>query len=280
MKKKILTIALSMVLCFGSSLTVMAADSPVASNGGATATVNGQEVTFVQDDWANAEVTAEQGAALSSYNQIVNSLVNEETMTEAEKKAAYEQGYISFVKQVTGIEAASMPVHYITEISKPAGITDADLAAGVAITFSAPQISAGDNIIVLHLKADGVWEVIPATAGNGQITGTFTSLSPVFYAVYTTSASEAVAGEAEPTHSHSYYDLVVAPTETTWGYTSHTCECGYVYYDNYVAPSSAATAAAVTSPKTGETEMPAVAVVLAAIATAGVLVCTRRKVNA
>lgn len=35
-------------------------------------------------------------------------------------------------------------------------------------------------------------------------------------------------------HEHIYVDELYEATETSVGYTLHTCECGYSYKDNYV----------------------------------------------
>lgn len=52
-------------------------------------------------------------------------------------------------------------------------------------------MKVSDRVLVLHLRADGIWETIgDAVAGEGTITGTFTSLSPVFYAVVTEEQQE------------------------------------------------------------------------------------------
>lgn len=42
--------------------------------------------------------------------------------------------------------------------------------------------------------------------------------------------------EAVVVHEHDYADAVTAPTCTEQGYTTHTCECGESYVDDYVEP--------------------------------------------
>lgn len=58
-----------------------------------------------------------------------------------------------------------------------------DISSGKQITFTDDKIAANvtgaDQIVVLHVKNDGTIECVPATAGDGCITATFTSLSPV-----------------------------------------------------------------------------------------------------
>ena len=57
-------------------------------------------------------------------------------------------------------------------------------------TFSVSGITAGMSVTVLHKGVDG-WEVVPSSAGNGTVTATFTSLSPVAIVVNATSAKTA-----------------------------------------------------------------------------------------
>lgn len=189
--------------------------------------------------------------------------VDETTLTDAQKASV--QKYGEAMKELTGVEASNCKIIDLIDIHKPDGVTDEELAEGIDITFPVRWIASSDKIIVLHLKSDGVWELIPATAGDGKITARFTSLSPVVIAKV--SEETAANGTEQGTHVHSYYEQVVAPTADTWGYTMHTCECGDSYADNYVAPFSQGAGDAAVSPKTGETGVPyAVAcVMLAAI---------------
>jgi len=140
----------------------------------------------------------------------------------------------------------------------------------ITITMPIPVGVEANHLTILHYHQDGNSEKMsPKINADGTITFTITSFSTFVFVNEKEDSEE---------HYHSYYDMTVAPTDTTWGYTSHTCECGDVYYDNYVAPLSEATAA-VTSPKTGENAMPVV-ILFASFAAAGAAVCVRRKVNA
>lgn len=60
------------------------------------------------------------------------------------------------------------------------------------ITFNVGGVVAGQKIAVLHQLADGSWEVItPDNVGNGTVTVTFSSLSPVAFVAYDASAKTA-----------------------------------------------------------------------------------------
>ena len=178
--------------------------------------------------------------------------IDETALNDAQKSSIQE--YKEAMEKLTGVNPAYCTAFELVDIHKPDGVTDEELAEGIDITFPVSWIASSDKIIVLHLKSDGVWELLPATAGDGKITATFTSLSPVM--ITKVSEEAATDGTEQGTHIHSYYDQVVSPTADTWGYTLHTCECGAQYIDTYVAPVGTGQAAALTdliSPKTGET---------------------------
>lgn len=267
MKKKILTAVLSMVLCLGMSTSVFAASSVTGSTQGAYATVNGQQIKVqVSQTMSYNEVQSEKvdKALADKFNNVDWT----EVKTEEEREAIYSKIYVEFIKETIGVTVSGVESMNIRDIKAPAGV---DMSAGVPITFATPGIAAGDSVIVIHLTAAGEWENIPAVAGNGEITGTFTSLSPVFY--FKVTGTETASEE----HYHSFATTVAAPTETTWGYTMYTCACGYSYVDEYVAPTSTATTAATTSPKTADSAIPAFAVMIAFASAAGIAVVSRRK---
>jgi len=86
-----------------------------------------------------------------------------------------------------------------------------DISAGVPITFTDSAIKAnvktGDNIIVLHVKHDGTIEYLPAVAGDGTITATFNSLSPVaWFKVNVGDGSEGVA----PKTGESFWNYLLS----------------------------------------------------------------------
>lgn len=86
-----------------------------------------------------------------------------------------------------------------------------DFSAGIPVTFTnssiAANVKSGDKIIVLHVKKDGSIEYIPAVAGDGKITGTFTSLSPVAW--FKVDASGTADG-VSPKTGESFWDFLLA----------------------------------------------------------------------
>lgn len=61
----------------------------------------------------------------------------------------------------------------------------------LTITFKVPGVLSTTKVAVLHY-ADGAWQVEPSKAGNGTITATFDSLSPVAFVVDKNTSSSAV----------------------------------------------------------------------------------------
>jgi hypothetical protein len=64
----------------------------------------------------------------------------------------------------------------MADLSIPEGT---DLTNGIRVTLSVSGILAGDNIKVLHQKSGGDWETLDASAGNGTVTVTMQSFSPI-----------------------------------------------------------------------------------------------------
>lgn len=246
MKKKLVTLALSVVLCLGSALTVAAAPSPAPSKPVIpTTTVNG--------NWA-ATANESQKAVLDA----IDAKITEGT----DQKVVFAE----VISGVTGTAVSEVGTYGRGDIAPSRAYTEAELAAGVQETFAAVGVKSGDNVVVLHLKADGQWEKLAANVpGDGAITATFHSFSPILWAV--------VPGEA---HYHNYTAYKTEPTATTWGYTTYICACGDTYYGEYVAPTGTAASNSAVSPKTSESNAPyAVGFVMFAAAAAGAVVCRK-----
>lgn len=86
--------------------------------------------------------------------------------------------------------------------------SDVDISSGVKVTFTDSNIKAsvknGDKVIVLHVKHDGSIEYIPAVAGDGTITATFTSLSPIAWFKVGTNT-----GGVSPKTGVSFWDFLM-----------------------------------------------------------------------
>lgn len=92
----------------------------------------------------------------------------------------------------SAIEAANVTVLDSMEVKTAPGIV-VSAENPVSITFSFPGVTANSNVYVLHYE-NGNWVVVPTTVGDGVVTGTFTSLSPVALVADKTTLKSAVLG--------------------------------------------------------------------------------------
>lgn len=247
MKKKVLAVIAAMTMTLSMGMTAFAANSPVVDDTPdqegyattATTTIGGVAVTldFTWDEVnMYAQATEAQRAELLKY-------------FDAENEAAMNAYVKTLFESVTGYTASADAnkapfVKDYFSLDLPAGVTMP--AGGIDITIEAPYATAGDTAwFLLHLKEDGTWEYIKTTAGNGTLTGRFTSLSPV----YVICAPEAKAPAGTTT---------AAPAATTTAKTTTTT----------------------TAPKTGDFAGVQVAGMFALISAAGIAVYAKRQKKA
>lgn len=182
MKKKLVAVFMvSMITVMMTGLAVNAAPSPTTSvTTATTATTATTEEATPATTYAN--VTASNSVIVDGEEKTLT--VTVKPVSVATLKAAQTQA-----SSLIG-DAAS--VLQIVDVSLPAGTT----FSKVQLTFNVPGIVAGQNIAILHQKTDGTWEkIIPDSVGNGTVTATFNSLSPV--AIVAANAS-AQTGEVAP----------------------------------------------------------------------------------
>ena len=129
---------------------------------------------------AAPSVTAEDIAKpVEKVVTVVNGQEVSLTVEKVESKTL-ETVYEQVKKAVAGSEnkKAEHDVVAVVEVSLPTGVKMPK--EGLAITFDVDGVVKGDNIYLLHGKADGTWETIkPSKVEDGKVTATFTSLSPV-----------------------------------------------------------------------------------------------------
>lgn len=170
-------------------------DDDEADTQSAAATVNGQQIA--------ASVTGIQSSDVPEIQAATNNLVN-----WVNQIASQPTEVINILKQY----APSMNVSGVTaggtlDITIP---NNTDISAGARITFTNDSIAAnvrsGDKVVVLHVKHDGTIEYLPAVAGDGNITATFTSLSPVAW--FKVDASGNTSG-VSPKTGMSFWDFLL-----------------------------------------------------------------------
>lgn len=184
MKKKIVTVVLSLVLCLGMSMTTLAAGSPSANNSSTTSTSSTTTTTTTTTAAPKVEQKAitqdalndVQKQALSSYFTDMQSIDNDATLTAEQKTEKKATAVQNMINKVLGLSYT-----YKSGVYGTYELTATDLSQPLAISVAG--IKAGDTVVVAHLTSAGVWENVPVTdVKDGVVYAKFTSLSPVFVA--------------------------------------------------------------------------------------------------
>ena len=130
---------------------------------------------------SQAAVEAQKEAvALASGVEAANVVVNGQSV--AVTISSVSPATVSEAKKVAEINLpASATVLKVVDVSLPVDFES------VTLTFEVSGVKAGQKVTVLHMLPDHNWEILPGTAGNGTVTATFTSLSPVAFVVGATS---------------------------------------------------------------------------------------------
>lgn len=167
----------------------------------------------------NVAITPEQGAA-SVGGMKIPVAVSEVMKSDNPNVQASIDNLVNWTSQASSQKAVSVLNKYAPAMKVSSVLASGtleliiggavDLSAGVPITFTdesiAANVKSGDQIVVLHVKHDGSIEYVPAVAGDGQITATFTSLSPVaWFKVNTGGATVGVS----PKTGISFWDFLI-----------------------------------------------------------------------
>lgn len=157
--KKLTALVLAVVCAMALGMTAFAAGSPSAGSvGSSAASATDKNGNAVEVTFGSSSVAAPSGADLQK-------LLGD----------AFVEG---------------MAVRNVMDVSVPDGT-----AFPVTITFNVSGVTADSHVAVLHYNGSA-WEVVSSKAGNGTVTATFTSLSPV--AIVTDAAGSAASGDASP----------------------------------------------------------------------------------
>lgn len=178
--KKLMGAILVAALTSAMSLSVLAANNPSASKNGVV-----NEVASAKD--------ANGNAVKVSFAEL----------TAAQKEAAKEIQTTEGLKAVLGNAfVEGMKVVDVREVTVPEGTT-----FPLTITFKVPGVTKNSDVAILHY-VNGAWQTEKATAGEGTITATFESLSPI--AFVTTSAPSPKTGETSAVTTVAIIALVAA----------------------------------------------------------------------
>lgn len=164
-KKKIFGTIMAMSLVLMMGFQAIAADSPSADG-----------------------VVTEATQATDKNGKSVE--IDVQTLPEEYKQVAEEIKNLTTLKTVLG--SAYVDGMEVVDVRDVVIVGDASLVEfPVTVTFKVPGVLSTTKVAVLHY-VDGAWQVEPSEAGNGTITATFDSLSPVAFVVDKNTSSSAM----------------------------------------------------------------------------------------
>lgn len=162
---KTIGLALATAACIG--MTAFAAPSPTASTPVSDTAVSGTDANGQAIDISDIIITSDTS---SEYADVVNNI-----QTEA--------GFAQIVKELnlaSVIGASSEENVTLMDVKDVKVIGNVKFP--VTLTFSVKGVVPTTKGTILHYNGTA-WEVIDTTMGNGTMTGTFDSLSPVAFVV-------------------------------------------------------------------------------------------------
>ena len=150
--KKVVALLMAAVMTVGMATVAFAAPSPAATTGTVKEAVdaNGKSIELVASD-NYAEVDQAAVAEIKSDAQAV------------------------LKKVVPSVNAADYKLAMLKDV---AYVGEGTPVFPVKVTFNVDGVTAASKVIVLHY-VNGAWQQETAVAGNGTVTVTFNSLSPV-----------------------------------------------------------------------------------------------------
>ncbi len=165
--KKVVALLMAAVMTVGMATVAFAAPSPAATTGTVKEAVdaNGKSIELVaSDNYAKADQAA--AAEIKSDAQAV------------------------LKKVVPSVNAADYKLAMLKDV---AYVGEGTPVFPVKVTLNVDGVTAASKVIVLHY-VNGAWQQETAVAGNGTVTVTLNSLSPV--AIYVDGAATAGNGSA------------------------------------------------------------------------------------
>lgn len=162
---KTIGLALATVACIG--MTAFAATSPTASTPVSDTAVSGTDADGQAIDISDIIITSE---IPSEYADVVNEIQTEAGFT----KVVNDLGLVKVIGASSEENLTLLDVKDVSVIG--------NVKFPVTLTFNVKGVVNTTKGTILHYNGTA-WEVIDTTMGNGTMTGTFDSLSPVAFVV-------------------------------------------------------------------------------------------------
>ncbi len=216
--------------------------------------------------------TDSEGAVLEAQKEKVESI----QYTENGQEQALSYGVVT----TDELSEANDKAKSVSEEAEILGMVDVvapsgvDASKGITLTITASGVKAGDNIRILHKKADGTWEtLIPSQVMTGKVIVTLGSLSPIAIVRYPSNVN--VDGDnnvnADPTTPDTNISEGGDSTVDSSNSANPTINQNVTVNQNVTSGTGASSA---TSPKTGASfpVLPAIAV----LAIMGIAICGKK----
>lgn len=162
---KTIGLALAAAACIG--MTAFAAPSPTASTPVSDTAVSGTDADGQAIDISDIVITSD---IPSEYADVVD---------EIQTEAGFAQvvNDLDLVKVIGASSAENLTLLDVKDVS-----VKGNVKFPVTLTFNVKGVVSTTKGTILHYNGTA-WEVIDTTMGNGTMTGTFNSLSPVAFVV-------------------------------------------------------------------------------------------------
>jgi len=229
-KKKLAVMATVLCLTVTSVVSAFGATSPSTSESDSTSnvTLDQNTTSALSDSLPVATADADKVTAVEEGGSKLDDGI---TLHVSSISEADYQDLLSKVTSGTPVAQAEV---YVTRDSDNATLS----LASLTLTMNVSGASASKSYVVYHKKADGTYETVNATSGNGTVTFTITGCSPLIVVELPESAASTTTSST------------VSSSDSATGVNTST-----------------------TSPKTGET---VTASLIALISLAGAVVCLRK----
>jgi len=175
-RKALLASVLCVLLCAAFGMSVLAAPSP--STSGAVQSASGTDA----NKGSIQIVVSASGQSLSASE--LQSILG----------SAYESG-------MTVLDVKDVSIVTVGD-----GGTD-EIAFPVTITFNVTGVTSSSKVTLLHY-VNNAWTVVPCTVGNGTVTASFDSLSPVAFIVDSSTAATASTSVKSPKTGESSFGWI------------------------------------------------------------------------
>lgn len=205
MKRRFLALACVLTLTLSLGLTASAAQSPTGGSSSGSSSPSGTTSTPApapapasqpassggssSGSSYSSEIAVTPGGQVITDSALVSFVDNASFATDvagAHIRVAARASVAKFVSAANQLVGANAAIASIVDIVVPDGTGTASFTLGV------PVLRAGQSVTVLHLRSDGQIETLPVSAvGNGTVTFTMSSYSPVAVVINATAPKTA-----------------------------------------------------------------------------------------